>query len=76
MIGYLSPILIDLVDASPFEEMTLIGILLVALVEAGIIYHQTGNKTLTIIGFVESIIPGVDILPMATISKLIAGKKY
>ena len=76
MIGYLLPILIDLVDASPFEEMTLIGISLVALVEAGIIYHQTGNKTLATIGLVESIVPGVDILPMATISKLIAGKKY
>ena len=76
MIGYLLPILIDLVDASPFEEMTLIGIPLVALVEMGIIYHQTGNKTLATIGLVESIVPGVDILPMATISKLIAGKKY
>ena len=76
MIGYLLPILIDLVDASPFEEMTLIGIPLVAIIEAGIIYHQTGNKTLATIGLVESVIPGVDILPMATISKLIAGKKY
>ncbi|NOR85582.1 hypothetical protein GQ473_05690 [archaeon] len=74
MLGYLVPILIDLIDASPFEEMTFIGIFLVALVEAGIIYHQTGNKMLAIIGFVESIVPGVDVLPMATISKLIAGK--
>ena len=76
MIGYLLPILIDVIDASPFEEMTLIGIPLVALVEAGLIYYQTGNKTLATIGLVESVIPGVDILPMATISKLIAGKKY
>ena len=76
MIGYLLPILIDLIDASPFEEMTLIGIPLVAIVEAGLIYNQTGNKTLATIGLVESIIPGVDILPMATFSKLIAGKKY
>ncbi|NOQ37933.1 hypothetical protein GQ472_03510 [archaeon] len=76
MLSYILPIAIDLIDASPFEEMTLIGVPLVAIVEAGIIYHQTGNKYLAVIGLIESVIPGVDILPFATISKVIFGKKY
>ncbi len=75
MFSYLLPIAIDLIDASPFEETTLIGIPLVALVEAGVIYNQTGNKTLATIGFAESIVPGIDIIPMATISKIFAGKR-
>ncbi len=74
MLSYILPIAIDLIDASPFEETTLIGVPLVAIVEAGIIYYQTGNKWLALIGLAESIVPGVDVIPFATISKVIAGK--
>ncbi|MBW6451267.1 MAG: hypothetical protein K0B02_00870 [DPANN group archaeon] len=55
--------------------MMLIGIPAVAIVEGAIIYYYTGNKWLSIIGVVESSIPGVDVVPFATISKIVAGKR-
>ena len=76
MMSYLLPILIDVIDASPFEEMSVLGVPAVAIAEAAIIYYTTRSKTLASIGLIESLIPGVDIVPFATLSRIVGGKKY
>lgn len=71
---YLS-VAIDAIDASPIDEMSVLGIPLVAIAEGLIIYWATKSKALAIIGMLESVIPGVDIIPFATISWAIKNRK-
>lgn len=75
MIGLIMSLLIDAIDASPIDELTVIGIPAVAIAEGAIIYYTTKSKTLAVIGMLESIIPIVDIIPFATISWIIRHKK-
>lgn len=71
MIGLVMSLLIDAIDASPLDELTLVGVPLVAIAEGGIIYYTTRSKTLAILGMAESIVPVVDIIPFATIAWVI-----
>ena len=68
MIQLLASIIIDAIDASPLDEMFVIGIPAVAIAEGLTIYWVTKSKTLAVIGMAESIVPVVDVVPFSTIS--------
>lgn len=71
MIGLILSLIIDAIDASPLDEMTLIGVPAVAIAEGAIIYYTTRSKTLAVIGIMESVVPVVDVIPFATIAWVI-----
>ncbi len=75
MLQLLASVLIDAIDTSPLDELSVVGIPAVAIAEGLIIYWTTKSKTLAAIGMVESVIPVVDVVPFATISWIIKNGK-
>lgn len=75
MLQLIASVLIDAIDASPLDEVSVIGIPAVAIAEGLIIYWTTKSKALAILGMAESVVPGVDIIPFATISWMIKNGK-
>lgn len=75
MFQLLASVLIDAIDASPLDELSVVGIPAIAIAEGLIIYWVTKSKTLAVIGMAESVIPVVDILPFATIAWIIQHRK-
>lgn len=75
MLQLLASVLIDAIDASPLDEISVVGIPAVAIAEGLVIYWVTKSKTLAIIGMLESIVPVVDVVPFATTSWIIRHKK-
>jgi len=71
MIGLILSLLIDVIDASPLDEISVVGIPAVAIAEGAIIYYTTKSKTLAVMGMLESLVPIVDVTPFATISWII-----
>jgi|GEM_PF-1774895 len=71
MLQLLASVLIDAIDASPLDELSVVGIPAVAIAEGLIIYWTTKSKTLAVVGMMESVVPIVDIVPFATISWII-----
>lgn len=71
MLQLLASVFIDAIDASPLDEISVIGIPAVAIAEGLIIYWTTKSKSLAVIGMAESLIPVVDIVPFSTISWVI-----
>ncbi|MBU4245534.1 MAG: hypothetical protein ABIF85_07100 [Nanoarchaeota archaeon] len=71
MLQLIASVLIDAIDASPIDELSVVGIPAVAIAEGLIIYWTTKSKALAVTGMLESVIPVVDIIPFATISWII-----
>ena len=84
MKGLIFSLFIDLLDASPIEEILLgFGVLpgvvaeiIVAGVESYVIWYTTRSKALATIGFIESVVPGVDVIPFSTIAWTIKHGKW
>jgi len=71
MIGLILSFLIDVIDASPLDEISVVGVPAVAIAEGAIIYYTTKSKTLAVIGMLESAVPIVDVTPFATIAWIV-----
>jgi len=56
------------------DELFVAGAPMSAIVEAIIIYSQTGNKLPALFGLLERSVPGVDIISFDTLSRPITGK--
>ncbi len=75
MLQLLASVIIDAIDASPLDEISVVGIPAVAIAEGLIIYWTTKSKTLAVLGMMESVVPVVDVIPFATISWMIKNGK-